>query len=87
MLKAICRLKHNNPDLYTKPKMFDRWRMYVHMRKLYRYWLSYAAKRRQHITSDLAKYFDRWKNYDIRQKEQLRKLNKKDLDLRMIRNA
>jgi hypothetical protein len=29
MLKAIRRMQHFNPELYTKPKMFDKWRAYV----------------------------------------------------------
>jgi|LauGreDrversion4_2_1035121.scaffolds.fasta_scaffold53390_1 hypothetical protein len=39
LLKAVRRMQHFNEELYVLPKMFDRWRSYVHMRKLYRYWL------------------------------------------------
>ena len=29
MLKSIRRMQHFNSELYTKPKIFDRWRAYI----------------------------------------------------------
>ena len=39
MSRAIARIKHNSvkDDKYLKPKMFDRWKMWVKIRKLVRY--------------------------------------------------
>jgi hypothetical protein len=39
MLRAVARIKHNTlkDDKYLKPKMFDRWKMWVKIRKLVRY--------------------------------------------------
>lgn len=41
MMRVIARLKHykQGDDLYLKPKMFDRWKMLVKLRKLLRHWL------------------------------------------------
>jgi hypothetical protein len=64
MRKAVMRMQHYNSELNSKPKMFDRWRQYVHARKLYKYWLSFVDRRSDHIKSDLARFFDRWKNFD-----------------------
>jgi hypothetical protein len=36
ILKSLSRMQHYNEDLYVKPKMFDRWREYVNLRKLFR---------------------------------------------------
>lgn len=63
MARAIARFKHytEEDDLYLKPKMFDRWVMYVKMRKLLRHWLQYIENRQKHHKADLAAAFDRWK--------------------------
>lgn len=39
MSRAVARIKHNSvkDDKYLKPKMFDRWKMWVKIRKLVRY--------------------------------------------------
>ena len=39
MSRAIARINHNSvkDDKYLKPKMFDRWKMWVKIRKLVRY--------------------------------------------------
>ena len=67
MLKVIRRMQHYNQDLYTKPKMFDRWRQFVHMRKLFRYWLKFASNRGEYIKCDIALAFNRWKKHGIMQ--------------------
>jgi hypothetical protein len=46
------------------------------MRKLFKYWLNYAAKRGEYVKSDLHYAFDKWKNYYSDQYQTLTKLNK-----------
>lgn len=47
-------MMHYNDDEYVKPLAFDRWRKYIHYRKLFRYWLNYANRRVDYVKSDLA---------------------------------
>lgn len=56
-------MQHYNEEGYCKPKFFDRWREYVHLRKQFKYWLGHCAKRAEFIKSDLHWSFDTWKNY------------------------
>jgi len=63
MLKTIRRFQHFNKDLYTKPKMFDRWKQFVHARKLFKYWLRFVDKRSESIKSDMHYAFDKWKTF------------------------
>ncbi len=56
-------MQHYNEELYPKPKAFDRWRQFVNLKKLFRYWLGYAAKRGEYVKSDLHYAFDKWKSY------------------------
>jgi hypothetical protein len=46
------------------------------MRKLFKYWLNFAAKRGEYVKSDLHYAFDTWKNYYNDQYQTLTKLNK-----------
>jgi len=46
-----------------KPKMFDRWREFVHTRKLFKYWLNFVSKRANLIKSDLHYAFDKWTRF------------------------
>ena len=71
MLKVIRRFQHFNSLLYTKPKMFDRWREYVHARKLFKYWLRFVEKRSEPIKADLHIAFDKWKRMHPSQKQNL----------------
>jgi hypothetical protein len=87
ILKAINRMKHYNDDLYVVPKAFDQWKRYIHMKKLFRYWLNYSNQRAQYIKSDLARAFDVWKHYDNKHKEVYTKLSKKALDQKTLVNA
>lgn len=48
-------------DLYLKPKMFDRWRMFVKQRKLIGYLLSNMENKLQPEKVDLSVAFNRWK--------------------------
>jgi hypothetical protein len=56
-------MKHytEEDDLYLKPKMFDRWKLYVSMRKLIRYHLTNMSNKLKPIKSDLSIAFNRWK--------------------------
>jgi len=40
--RAVARMRHytKDEDKYLKPKMFDRWREFVRIRKLVRYLLN-----------------------------------------------
>jgi len=67
--------------------MFDRWKSYIHMKKLYRYWLQYVNNRSVYIKSDIAMFFGRWKHFDKKQKQALKVLSKEDLDKRTLKNA
>lgn len=69
------------------PKAFDQWKKYVHMKKLFRYWLNYSNRRVQYVKSDMASAFDRWKHYDIKQKETFKKMPKRNLDQKTLVNA
>lgn len=61
--RTISRIKHytQHDDLYLKPKMFDRWKLYVKMRKLMRYILRNVENRLQPVRADLSIAFNRWK--------------------------
>lgn len=59
--KSIGRMKHYNEEKYVIPKMFDRWRFYVKMRKLAKHWMEYIGNRQNAVQADLAVAFDRWK--------------------------
>ena len=62
LARSIARLKHwNGTDDYLKPKMFDRWRRFVKMRKIVRHWLDFLTNRQQHGKADLSHAFNRWK--------------------------
>lgn len=61
ILKTIRRLQHFNKDLYTKPKIFDRWRAFVHARKLFKYWLRFVDKRSEAVKADMHYAFDKWR--------------------------
>jgi len=37
--------------------------MYVHLRKLFRYWLRFVDKRGDFGRADIAQAFDTWKHY------------------------
>lgn len=48
-------------DLYLKPKMFDRWRMYIKIKKLVRYHLRIIENKLAPVRADLQIAFARWK--------------------------
>lgn len=50
LAKSVARWKHYEPanpesDLYLIPKMFDRWRHFVAVRKIVKHWLNYIGNR------------------------------------------
>jgi hypothetical protein len=45
------------------------------------------GNRREYIKCDIALAFDRWKRFDTVWKEGLKKLSKKELDHRVLKNA
>lgn len=45
------------------PMMLDRWKQFVHLRKLFKYWLGFVDKRGEYIKSDLHYAFDKWKSF------------------------
>ena len=54
-------MKHFNEEGYVKPKMFDRWRMYVQMRRLVKYLLLSTENKLLPVKSDLTIAFYKWK--------------------------
>ena len=56
-------MQHYNEELYTKPKFFDKWRAYVHARKLFKYHLNFIAKKSELVKADLHWAFDKWNNH------------------------
>jgi len=46
-----------------KPKVLDRWKRFVNIKKLFRYYLRFVEKRSLIGKSDIHYAFDRWKNY------------------------
>lgn len=76
MMNAVRRMQHFNEELNCKPTAFDRWRQYVHVRKLFKYWLGYVDQRETYVRSDLARFFNKWKNYEQKNQQVLAKLPK-----------
>ena len=63
LARSIARMRHytKQGDLYLKPKMFDRWRMYVKIRKLVRHVLANMEAKLHPTKADLSIAFNRWK--------------------------
>eukprot|EP00347_Sterkiella_histriomuscorum_P005910 403354803 len=86
LLKGVKRFQHYNEELYTLPMMLDRWKQFVHLRKLFRYWLNFADKRSEYVKCDLHHAFDKWKSYHGDQRSALTNLSKKQLEDRTVKN-
>ena len=56
--------------------MLDRWKQFLHLRKLFKYWLGFVDKRGEYIKSDLHYAIDKGKNYHGSQKDKLTNLSK-----------
>ena len=61
--KAVCRWRNhaNGGHNYLRARMWDRWRKFVHMRKIVRHWLGFIENRQQHIKADLYQAFNKWR--------------------------
>jgi len=77
-------MKHYNEELYVVPKMFDRWKLFVKMRKLAKHWMEYIGNRQQNVKADLAVAFDRWKYAHGRAENALSRRNKDYLEERAL---
>ena len=55
LAKAVGRWKHYTyeDDKYVIPKMFERWRQWIAMRKIVKHWLSYIGNKQHHVRADL----------------------------------
>ena len=72
--RAIGRWKHwNGTDDYLKPKMFDRWKQFVKMRRIVKHWLNFIENRQQHQKSDLSHSFFKWKHFFADKERHLQK--------------
>jgi hypothetical protein len=69
--KTIACFNHVTGDSYLIPKMFDRWRQFVHMRKLLRYILRNIENKLQPLKADLSVAFNRWKFRILQKNENL----------------
>ena len=93
LARSIARIQHNTfkEDKYLKPKMFDRWKMWVKIRKLVRYILTNTENKLQPRKADLQIAFNRWKFIvgDWRQiiSNKHEKLNGDDRSVLVKRNA
>lgn len=72
-------------DNYLKPRMFDRWKKYVKIRKLIRYLLNNMENRLCPNKADLSIAFNRWKYSHL--KFNLQGQSKEHLLLKCVRNA
>lgn len=59
----------------------------MNLRKLFKYWLKFMGNRSEYIKCDIALAFGRWKRFDTIQKEGLKRLSKKELDHRVLKNS
>jgi hypothetical protein len=57
-------------ELYLLPWCIDQWRKWTRHRKLMRYWLNYVTIKTSH-KRPMIETFNKWKNLDQEQKEQL----------------
>lgn len=86
--RSVARIKHytEKDDIYLKPKMFDRWRFYVKMRKLVRYLLRSIENKLTPVKSDLEVAFGRWKARHENSNQILNGLEKAQLIIRSCVN-
>ena len=58
----MSRLEHQQgEDRYLLPRMFDRWRMYIKMRKLVSYLIRNMENKLHPTKADLSIAFNRWR--------------------------
>ena len=64
LARSIGRWKcWDGSDNYLKPKMFDRWRQWMAMRKVVKHWLDFLTNRQEHQKADLSYCFLKWKHH------------------------
>ena len=85
LAKSVARLQHQaaGDDQYLKPKMFDRWRMWVKIRKLVLITLRNMENKLHAGRADLSYAFNRWK-YDA---NILQGVDRDALCLRCVKNT
>ena len=85
LARSIGRWKHwNGTDDYLKPKMFDRWRNFVKMRKIVKHWLSFLDNRQDCKKADLSHSFLKWKHFFADKQNNLKRHVLKDLKTRAV---
>lgn len=62
MEKTIARMKHQNVKGYLKPIAFERWKMYVKMRKLLKFIMKNTENKLIPVKADLSIAFNKWRN-------------------------
>ena len=63
MAKVVGRWKHYTyeDDKYLIPKMFDRWRQWIQLRKIVKHWLDFIGNKQNNTKADLQHAFGKWK--------------------------
>ena len=84
--RAVQRIRNYNEDGYLKAKVWDKWRAYLHMRKLFKYWLGFAEKRGEFLKADLHIAFDKWKRCYPEKRKRLEQMKKEELQKKMLTN-
>ena len=86
--RSIGRWKcWNGTDDYLKPKMFDRWRRFVQMRRIVKHWLNFLTNRQQHVKADLGHCFNKWKFFFSDRQNHLQKRTRAQLLQRAVAAA
>lgn len=82
--KVIGRWKHYtyDGDKYLIPKMFERWRQWIQLRKIVKTWLDFIGNKQNHVKADMQHAFNKWKymssdEQNALQKNQLAKLQRR----------
>ena len=87
MARAIARWKHGEEnDKYLLPKMFDRWRQFVKMRKLVGFILRNMENRLQPCKADMSYAFNLWKYGAARSLAKLGGKTQAEKKVQMINN-
>ena len=87
--RAVARWKHYDAetDSYLIPKMFDRWRHFVAVRKIVKHWLGFIENRQQHVKCDIATACNKWKFCHSDEQNSLQKKTRKQLMRRSVMAA
>ena len=72
--KYIIRWRIKYTEKKHFPYIFDRWKMYVAMRKLFRYEFKYSQNQVHNVKADLQFAFNKWKQGPSRLTNELWKL-------------